>query len=285
MASVFPYEKFFEEGERPEFLVLKFYSHDSNVLVREYYCTNPACLCTDVVLEFIALDGQGNPVKQLFVIRLDTLTGEVKEKHRNDQNADRIIKEFTDELDQGLKNRFKLHLKEAKEYGGKHYLDFVSEDHAQKIIAGQLIGHQEIYGPKDAEKFVFDYNGKRYLIVDQYCMNPKCRCNEVVLVFIALDRKKDVQEPSFVIRLNVNNHKYTVDESNCQSGEMADVIGHVLENKPEILKLLKSRYHEMKTAGREILNKYGQKEPAVKVGRNDPCPCGSGKKYKRCCGK
>ena len=22
-----------------------------------------------------------------------------------------------------------------------------------------------------------------------------------------------------------------------------------------------------------------------KVGRNDPCPCGSGKKYKKCCGK
>ncbi len=21
-----------------------------------------------------------------------------------------------------------------------------------------------------------------------------------------------------------------------------------------------------------------------KIGRNDPCPCGSGKKYKRCCG-
>ncbi len=24
---------------------------------------------------------------------------------------------------------------------------------------------------------------------------------------------------------------------------------------------------------------------AAKVGRNDPCPCGSGKKYKKCCGK
>ena len=23
---------------------------------------------------------------------------------------------------------------------------------------------------------------------------------------------------------------------------------------------------------------------ASKVGRSDPCPCGSGKKYKRCCG-
>ena len=27
------------------------------------------------------------------------------------------------------------------------------------------------------------------------------------------------------------------------------------------------------------------KRQTPKVGRNDPCPCGSGKKYKRCCGK
>lgn len=34
----------------------------------------------------------------------------------------------------------------------------------------------------------------------------------------------------------------------------------------------------------------GQKQVTVKrstpkVGRNDPCPCGSGKKYKNCCGR
>ncbi len=27
------------------------------------------------------------------------------------------------------------------------------------------------------------------------------------------------------------------------------------------------------------------RKPSPKVGRNDPCPCGSGKKYKKCCGK
>ena len=27
------------------------------------------------------------------------------------------------------------------------------------------------------------------------------------------------------------------------------------------------------------------KREAPKVGRNDPCPCGSDKKYKKCCGK
>lgn len=36
--------------------------------------------------------------------------------------------------------------------------------------------------------------------------------------------------------------------------------------------------------GMEIMNEDGTIR-VVKVGRNDLCPCGSGKKYKRCCGK
>ena len=31
--------------------------------------------------------------------------------------------------------------------------------------------------------------------------------------------------------------------------------------------------------------KQPQKRKGKKVGRNEPCPCGSGKKYKKCCGK
>jgi preprotein translocase subunit SecA len=32
-------------------------------------------------------------------------------------------------------------------------------------------------------------------------------------------------------------------------------------------------------------NKRSPVEKTKKVGRNDPCPCGSGKKYKKCCGR
>lgn len=35
---------------------------------------------------------------------------------------------------------------------------------------------------------------------------------------------------------------------------------------------------------REARQAMPQSPPAGKIGRNDPCPCGSGKKYKRCCG-
>jgi preprotein translocase subunit SecA len=37
---------------------------------------------------------------------------------------------------------------------------------------------------------------------------------------------------------------------------------------------------DIKSAG-----KTTQKREGVKIGRNDPCPCGSGKKYKKCCGQ
>ena len=34
-----------------------------------------------------------------------------------------------------------------------------------------------------------------------------------------------------------------------------------------------------------LLNPPQTRVAEAKVGRNEPCPCGSGKKYKKCCGK
>lgn len=39
---------------------------------------------------------------------------------------------------------------------------------------------------------------------------------------------------------------------------------------------------------KELAKKYKQSKTVVKgkkIGRNEPCPCGSGKKYKHCCGR
>ena len=37
--------------------------------------------------------------------------------------------------------------------------------------------------------------------------------------------------------------------------------------------------------GKETLKSKPKVNENKKIGRNDPCPCGSGKKYKNCCGK
>ena len=35
----------------------------------------------------------------------------------------------------------------------------------------------------------------------------------------------------------------------------------------------------------ELAKTQGRNVALKNVGRNDPCPCGSGKKYKQCCGR
>jgi len=56
------------------------------------------------------------------------------------------------------------------------------------------------------------------------------------------------------------------------------------EMKEDVLRVL---FHAKKVEEKEE-DREALKERILiknkKVGRNDPCPCGSGKKYKRCCG-
>jgi len=83
---------------------------------------------------------------------------------------------------------------------------------------------------------------------------------------------------------------------NMQGAELATVrqIAH------EVLKTLKPKYQKKPNLPNGSLSLGGikmvfkedvpkqvktSKTSTKKVGRNDPCPCGSGKKYKKCCGK
>ena len=43
-------------------------------------------------------------------------------------------------------------------------------------------------------------------------------------------------------------------------------------------------YDEWDTFAGVVMNEPYQRK-TKKIGRNDPCPCGSGKKYKKCCGR
>lgn len=71
-----------------------------------------------------------------------------------------------------------------------------------------------------------------------------------------------------------------------------------IEYNIETEKIIHHVIHIFKEIGEEELalkyaqierkqNDFGKRKPTkvIKVGRNDPCPCGSGKKYKKCCGK
>ena len=55
----------------------------------------------------------------------------------------------------------------------------------------------------------------------------------------------------------------------------------------EMLGLFPEALLQYALIGRSIADVLQRKQSPArssKVGRNDPCPCGSGKKYKNCCG-
>ncbi len=59
--------------------------------------------------------------------------------------------------------------------------------------------------------------------------------------------------------------------------------GQLAENHPKLYDLLTKIFHQsprkrFRLNFRELLNPYGKR-----LGRNEPCPCGSGEKYKNCC--
>lgn len=55
--------------------------------------------------------------------------------------------------------------------------------------------------------------------------------------------------------------------------------------KPERMERKAVSKNMTESGGEEPASRTVVKSKAEKVGRNDPCPCGSGKKYKKCCGK
>lgn len=65
-----------------------------------------------------------------------------------------------------------------------------------------------------------------------------------------------------------------------EDGQMRDRFDRQREKQDRIKAGLPGEDEEPLPPPVETIRK--EKEP---VGRNDPCPCGSGKKYKKCCGK
>ena len=68
-----------------------------------------------------------------------------------------------------------------------------------------------------------------------------------------------------------------------------DTVRMILFSRPveqiQRTQVAKQREAEAAKVGGENAKKQPVvKKAAEKVGRNDPCPCGSGKKYKKCCG-
>ena len=135
------------------------------------------------------------------------------------------------------------------------------------------------------------------MVDDQYCVSPKCKCHDVVLTFFP-SLPNQAAEEAFVeqgempaIHYDYRNGSFKVlMEPSIPSPPFSKLVAALKRAHPELATTLKERHGQLRYLfGRVKRERHAETQAergsGEKVGRNDPCPCGSGRKYKRCCGR
>ena len=136
------------------------------------------------------------------------------------------------------------------------------------------------YGQRDP---VVEYRFEGFDMFDQ--MIETIRENTVKMVLVAPRRiiALQKQQEQMQRRLQEQQAKIAEQTKNAAAQQQAQ------PQKPQQLNVLFKREQVAKpsaTSGDGTdTNRPVRKTAKEKVGRNDPCPCGSGKKYKKCCGR
>jgi uncharacterized coiled-coil protein SlyX len=140
-----------------------------------------------------------------------------------------------------------------------------------------------------AGQFRFNINGEHIDAFDSYCAIPDCPCTEAILTFVRpgsdhRGRPEDYSE----VRLSYRDKKIVevVRDVESQIANTSALVEALIQEIPTIWQRLSTRHENIKA----LYERFSSEEPPTiepvkvkKIGRNDPCPCGSGKKFKKCC--
>jgi hypothetical protein len=146
-----------------------------------------------------------------------------------------------------------------------------------------MIFFSEVF-PYDFDLTVAD-DGCLYLADDQYCLQPACTCDEFVVQFVDLSTQQPRAVPIGHARASVRR----LQAPNVHGPSRVQRLWRELLDGYGVDRL-RQRFQRIRRVAREGGGAASHVHPqnvvvaATKVGRNATCPCGSGKKFKRCCG-
>ena len=137
-----------------------------------------------------------------------------------------------------------------------------------------------------AETMSVVVDGIEYVVLDQYCVRPGCRCKDVHLNLLPITEGRAL-ETTGVVSVDYATKAWMRVEDEPLPCDVATIKGLIEGAIPDFYGKLPARHDKLRAIYANCRKRWRAavadviiKEPA---GRNDPCPCGSGKKFKRCC--
>ena len=179
---------------------------------------------------------------------------------------------------------------------GELYFNFIKEEHLKRYMSNTRKNALKNYHPGEMFSYKDAFNremllncaicDKEYYMLDSYCVIPDCKCKDVTLNFVDKEDGKKVKMAVFSFMLNYET-KNIIQADDLDEKTAKDVVQSFT---PETLNTFKERHKRLKEElNDDILKILRNYKPNIselqkrKTGRNDPCPCGSGRKYKKCC--
>ena len=296
--------------------LVRFSSHPRPFQLIECYCDNPDCRCTDVFLTFTEVSPSGQSLKDpiSFSASINLETWQVVDSSQRMPKVAAWLQEYLDQCPTSRRAEYKASFKQAKRDAGRKASFTIDCD---EVLAGTLIPYNDILADKGAlssggSNYAFEVNqdGRVYLVEDQYCPNPDCDCQSAHVVFFEVTTQADGGlgiHPRFHGRVTFAGRLIVEEQFACKVAEAEEVLAAWWKEHPHALKLLKAHYEDVKEIGQrslagpplanpgvsrrametgqmtESLSLSDAPLPTGRVGRNAACPCGSGKKYKKCC--
>jgi hypothetical protein len=137
---------------------------------------------------------------------------------------------------------------------------------------GDLVAFEDVFVPVREDMFILD--GRAFLAVDNHCPEPTCECRQVIVEFVP-SRGKEVA----AMRVQPDG---SCEPERGDPERLHALWAAYVRRYPGFLERLRARTEIMRSFGRDF-REWSRKRSVTPVGRNAPCPCGSGKKYKKCC--
>ena len=170
--------------------------------------------------------------------------------------------------------------------------NFTETQYKEVLSEGLMVFYDEVFF--HAMNFKVTIDEVDYRLMDCYCLMPSCDCRKVTLQIIT----DEYEEPIFIVIFDLKTKTFRIDitEKVIISNDKAQTILAEIRKEftePKIKGLsFTDRYTRMRTVFKDFLVRKGipqhyhpETRLIATIGRNDFCPCGSGKKYKKCCGK
>lgn len=167
---------------------------------------------------------------------------------------------------------------------------------------GIRAGHAE-------ENYFFVFEGREFFVEDHYCANPGCDCQQVHVEFWERipqfsPQRKITIEQRVMVTLGLDGKWKETRYTEESKSTTKYLVAAWRRRCGDQLAAFRRRYELLKTIG---TRSFSETEPAAaspktipvlqfedgkpetrseqRVGRNAACPCGSGRKFKRCCGQ